>query len=114
VAINLINNAMLHAFRPGQAGSLRISAERSGDQLMLRFEDDGIGMSAEVLEHLFEPFFTTRAGQGGTGLGLSIVEHQVRKMLGGRISVRSEPGHGSCFEIQIPLVLDEATSPPAH
>jgi len=114
VAINLINNAMLHAFRPGQAGCLRISAERSGDQLLLRFEDDGIGISAEVLEHLFEPFFTTRAGQGGTGLGLSIVEHQVRKMLGGRISVRSEPGQGSCFEIQIPLVLGEATSPPAH
>lgn len=114
VAINLINNAMLHAFRPGQAGSLRISAERSGDQLMLRFEDDGIGMSAEVLEHLFEPFFTTRAGQGGTGLGLSIVEHQVRKMLGGRISVRSEPGHGSCFEIQIPVLLDEAGGAPTR
>lgn len=113
VAINLINNAMLHAFRPGQAGQLRISAERRGDQLLLRFEDDGVGISAEVQEHLFEPFFTTRAGQGGTGLGLSIVEHQVRKMLGGRISVRSEPGQGSCFEIQIPLVLGAGGSAPA-
>lgn len=114
IAINLINNAMLHAFRPGQAGCLRISAERAGDQLVLRFADDGVGMSAEVQAHLFEPFFTTREGRGGTGLGMSIVEHLVHKVLGGRISVRSTPGQGSCFEIELPLVLAEAGSPPGR
>ena len=68
----------------------------------VRVEDNGKGMEQEVLLKIFEPFFSTRIGQGGTGLGMSIVDSIVRKTLGGAIQVRSVVGAGTIFEIILP------------
>jgi signal transduction histidine kinase len=68
------------------------------------FSDDGAGMSEEVQRRAFDPFFTTRRGQGGTGLGLHIVYNIVTRRLGGRIALTSAPGRGTSFRISIPIV----------
>jgi len=104
VLINLINNALLHAFPPGQVGELRLSAQAQGGQVLLRVADNGCGMDAATLAQLFKPFFSTRIGQGGMGLGMPIVDRLVHKTLGGQIVVRSRPGEGTAFEISLPRV----------
>jgi signal transduction histidine kinase/CheY-like chemotaxis protein len=82
----------------------------AGTWAVVGVSDDGQGMGADVVEHLFEPFFTTRAAQGGTGLGLAMVHGAVREM-SGVIDVRSAPGQGARFELCFPLTT--ATMAPA-
>ena len=105
IVINLVNNAYLHAFEGRADGVLTISALSEGDQVELRFADNGVGMGAAQLAKLFEPFFSTKIGGGGTGLGLSIVKNLVLEKLGGQIAVESTLGQGTCFVITLPRVL---------
>lgn len=100
---NLLQNAERHAFAPEQEGTFTIAAHTVGDQVHLMLSDTGQGMPPEVVSRIFEPFFTTKLGQGGSGLGLSIVRNIVHGTLGGHMSVKSAPGQGTRFEIQIPL-----------
>lgn len=72
-----------------------------GEYVCLSIRDSGCGMPPEVKSHLFEPFFTTKGPGKGTGLGLSIV-FGIVKQSSGEISVWSEPGKGSCFQIFLP------------
>ncbi len=105
IVINLVNNAYLHAFEGRRNGVLTISALLDGDQVLLCVRDNGVGMGPEVVEKLFEPFFSTKIGKGGTGLGMAIVRNLVTKTLGGRISVLTTVGEGTQFDIVLPRVL---------
>ena len=109
VVTNLINNAILHGFDARETGKIRIEAGKpeDGKQVTLKLCDDGKGIPVSVLPRIFDPFFTTKLGQGGSGLGLNIVHNMVFGILGGRISVESVPGEGSCFTLVLPL-----TAPP--
>lgn len=69
----------------------------------LLVKDSGIGMSGEVLERIFEPYFTTKEREEGTGLGLSVV-HGIIKAIGGAVLVDSIPGKGSSFRVLIPAL----------
>ncbi|MFN3965986.1 MAG: sensor histidine kinase, partial [Silanimonas lenta] len=104
---NMVNNAALHAFPEDRPGVLRIQSRLEGEgaasELVLSFEDDGVGMDEATRRRIFEPFFTTRMGRGGTGLGLHIVYNLVTQLLGGRIRVDSRPGAGTRFELRLPL-----------
>jgi signal transduction histidine kinase len=72
------------------------------DDLVLKFVDDGCGMTAETIENLFEPFFTLKLGGQGTGLGLSI-SHRIVHQHGGTIAPSSSgPGQGSTFVVRLP------------
>ncbi len=64
--------------------------------------DDGVGMAPEVMARVFDPFFSTRRTGEGAGLGLSMA-HSVVKALGGSISVRSAPGKGATFRVELPV-----------
>jgi CheY-like chemotaxis protein len=73
-----------------------------GERLEITVADTGVGMTPEIMSHIFEPFFTTKKQGEGTGMGLAGVYGCITG-LNGRISVRSEPGKGSVFTIDLPL-----------
>lgn len=102
VVINLINNSYLHAFDDGIQGVVTVHAQEAGTDVLLQIDDDGKGMTPDVLQSLFVPFFSTRIGDGGTGLGMSIVRDIVVKTLGGSIEVKSTPGQGTRYAITLP------------
>ena len=104
VLANLIQNALVHGLQGRPSGSVRIEAAIEDGQFWLSVSDDGKGIAQHLQDRVFEPFFTTRLGQGGSGLGLHIVHNLVTGVLGGRIALQSNPGHGARFTIQCPLV----------
>jgi len=81
---------------------------RTGEFVHLSVTDTGPGMSSEVMQHLFEPFYTTKPIGSGTGLGLSIVYGAV-KQAGGWITAVSTEGSGTTFNIYLPRCLEEPT-----
>ncbi len=111
VLTNLIMNSLTHAFPDDRRGHMAISIRVEGTQLQCRYDDDGIGIAPEHLPHVFEPFFTTRRGQGGSGLGLHIVYNIVEQTLGGQIHCRSQPGDGVHMSWVIPLNAPNKNSP---
>jgi len=73
-----------------------------GDRVEIRIRDNGIGISSEVKDKLFNPFFTTKPAGEGTGLGLSISHDIIVKQHGGSIEVDTQPGEFSEFKIILP------------
>ncbi len=98
ILVNLVVNA-LHAMPEG--GILKVCTLVTKKDVSLIVEDTGIGMSEEILEQIFLPFFTTKDVGQGTGLGLPVV-HGIVTSHGGRIKVQSEVGKGTRIEIQLP------------
>lgn len=96
--INLVKNAM-GAMKSG--GTIRLSTRASEDAVILTLEDSGVGIPGDMIDRIFEPYFTTKAD--GTGLGLTMA-YKVVKEHGGDIRVQSEQGKGTCFTIQLPLM----------
>lgn len=103
VIANLINNALLHAFAPGQRGRITLSCSSVRDErVQISCRDNGTGIAPEHLKRIFDPFFTTRLGQGGSGLGLSISYNLVTAVLGGQIMVHSSEHDGTCVTLDLP------------
>ncbi|MEZ5788840.1 MAG: ATP-binding protein [Xanthobacteraceae bacterium] len=110
VLTNILLNAVIHAFPDGRAGKIEVSARALGERhVEIRVADNGVGMSEEVRRRAFDPFFTTRRGEGGTGLGLHIIHNLVSQSLGGRLSLESAPGRGTSIHIILPLVAPQQT-----
>jgi PAS domain S-box-containing protein len=83
------------------SGTARNPDLTTGPYVRLTVADTGSGMSPEVMERIFEPFFTTRGPGEGSGLGLAVV-HGIVKGAGGAVTVASEPGKGSVFQVYLP------------
>jgi CheY-like chemotaxis protein len=101
VLLNLLGNAV--KFTDGGKVSLRVLPAQAGARLRFEVADSGIGMSAQQLARIFQPFeqvASTPRHEGGTGLGLAISQQLVR-LMGGNIDVVSEPGKGSTFWFEI-------------
>ena len=115
VLLNLVGNGIKFTEHGGV--SLRLSPQRGpAGWARVRFEvvDSGIGMSAEAMERLFEPFHQvsgkSNRRRGGTGLGLAISQRIVEAM-GGHIDVESQPGGGSSFRFGLSLEIDASPAP---
>lgn len=99
VLVNLVVNALQSI--PG-AGRITVETRLYDNSVCLIVADTGTGMSKQVLEKIFVPFFTTKEVGQGTGLGLPVV-HGIVTAHGGSISVESKEGHGTRFEIRLPI-----------
>jgi signal transduction histidine kinase len=106
VLFNLLSNACKFT----KNGTVFLRAERDLDWLTFKVADSGIGMTPEQMSKLFQPFTqadaSTMRTYGGTGLGLALCR-DFCEMMGGTVSVRSEPGHGSVFTIRLPAHVVE-------
>ncbi|SHN33746.1 PAS domain S-box-containing protein [Duganella sacchari] len=102
---HLIENSLVHGFDGRRSGSITLSAHDSGNgEIAITLSDTGVGIPADNLPRIYDPFFTTRLGSGGSGLGLYITHNIVTGMLGGRIEAASTPGQGSSFMLRLPKV----------
>jgi signal transduction histidine kinase len=99
---NLLTNAQ-QAVRgnPGPPGSIRVFTESAPGKVRVRVADDGPGIPPDIIERIWEPFFTTKPSGTGTGLGLAICRQSVERQ-GGMISLRSSPGKGAEFVLEFP------------
>ncbi|MBN1799403.1 MAG: PAS domain S-box protein [Spirochaetales bacterium] len=119
IMMNLCANAG-HAMRE-RGGTLSVSLKQidvdaaslayhpeleAGEYLELTISDTGHGMSSEIMERIFDPYFTTKKKEEGTGLGLSVV-HGIVKDHGGFITVKSDPDRGSAFNVCLPLIQEQ-------
>lgn len=102
VITNFVSNACIHAFVEGYQDQAKIEIDiqqsKSGD-VYVSVKDNGVGMDEATCQKIFNPFFTTRRGEGGTGLGLSIIHTLLTQNLNGSIEVESAPGKGTQFKI---------------
>jgi histidine kinase len=117
VFLNLIMNARDAMDEKGELAEhdvekvLKISSKREKDEVVVNISDTGLGMSEEVKEKIFEPFYTTKPVGKGTGLGLSISFGIVRDY-DGTIEVKSEEGKGTTFTIKFPAAQEEESPEP--
>jgi two-component system phosphate regulon sensor histidine kinase PhoR len=104
VLINLITNAINYTSQG--TITLRLYSKSCGFEdrscAVIEVSDTGIGITQEDLSNIFQPFYRVSSDVQGTGLGLSIAKEIVSRH-GGKISVRSQPGHGSTFTVTLPL-----------
>jgi signal transduction histidine kinase len=107
--LNLTSNANKFTERGTITIDARHQQENDGDWVALAVTDTGIGMTPEQMGKLFQEFSqassTTASKYGGTGLGL-VISRRFCQMMGGDISVESEPGRGSAFTIRLPRIVE--------
>jgi len=107
ILVNLLGNAIKFTHQ----GGVTLHVQQQGERLEFRVSDTGIGLTAQQQARVFERYsqadLTTQSHYGGNGLGLTISE-QLARMMGGALSVQSQPGRGSCFMLSLPLVPAQA------
>ena len=106
VLTNLCINASKHAFAGREDGHIQLSLDRveGEDNLRLRIADNGCGIKPELLEKIYEPYFTTGSEADCSGLGLFMVQGIITRM-GGTIECESEVGKGTTFTITLPVAI---------
>ncbi|QYM80364.1 response regulator [Horticoccus luteus] len=102
VFINILGNARQAIQGVQDKGQIIVRVFAAGAMVQVEFEDDGPGIRPENLSRIFDPFFTTKPVGKGTGLGLSL-SYGIIQEHGGKIYVRSEPGRGACFTVELPV-----------
>lgn len=104
IMINLIVNSQLHGFEDMKQGHININIELVGNnKLTITYSDNGKGIEEDLRSRIFDPFVTTKRGQGGSGLGLHLVYNLVTQALNGSIALTSNKGVGVNFIITFPV-----------
>ena len=102
ILTNFLMNSHIHGFEKKDEGEISIEFRENKGYLTLTYRDNGSGISNDVKKRIFDPFVTTKRGQGGSGLGLNIVFNLVNSKLGGSISC-PETDVGCCFVVKVPI-----------
>ena len=102
VVSNLIENSLTHAFVDEDMGEIKIRIEAEKEGILMNYEDNGKGLSAQGIKRFFEPFYTTNRANGGSGLGTHIVYNLVTHTLQGSIELLSKENEGFHVLIHIP------------
>jgi signal transduction histidine kinase len=106
IIINLIINSIIHGFEDMEKGQIDISIQTvDNNNICIEFKDNGKGIPEHLRKRIFDPFVTTKRGQGGSGLGMHLVYNLVTQALNGSISVVSEKGLGVQFRILFPAKM---------
>ena len=105
VVTNLVMNSLVHAYEPGERGSLVFQVKQQQGRIAIEYSDDGKGIAPEVQQKMFDPFFTTARDRGGSGLGLNIVHNIVTQSLQGTLQCKSTLGEGTTFILNLPQTL---------
>lgn len=106
IITNFVINALNHAFTTTVNNKITIETINQEDRAILLFNDNGKGMTKDIVEKIFDPFFTTNM-QTGTGLGLNIVYNIATQKLKGSITCNSVPNEGTTFTVEFPKRLDK-------
>jgi C4-dicarboxylate-specific signal transduction histidine kinase len=101
VVVNLLLNACQALQDKNRGISLRSFYDDHSDKVVISVRDEGLGIPENVISRIMDPFFTTKRHMGGTGLGLS-VSTKIVQDLGGQLTVKSKPGKGATFTVQLP------------
>ena len=102
VLTNLITNSLKHGFSGRAEGLVVITVKEDSDNLIMDYQDDGIGLSREAAKRIFEPMFTTCRSDGGTGLGMHLVYNIIKQRMKGDINI--EPSDtGVHFRMVMPI-----------
>lgn len=113
VLTNLVLNAAEAIVGPPGGNEVRVRVGPQDGRARIEVSDTGAGIPPDVLPHIFDAFFTTRAGDGGTGLGLALVKRIVEEHRG-TVSVRSELSVGTTFTVDLPLHDERPPGPVGH
>ncbi|MDO6765725.1 ATP-binding protein [Agarivorans sp. 1_MG-2023] len=106
---NLILNSVKHGFDDWDGVKrIDISIHRENDQLHIDYQDSGRGVDSQIANRIFDPFVTSKRGQGGSGLGTHIVYNLVVQLLKGHIAFDSKPNEGVHFSIRLPYQAQKA------
>ena len=106
ILINLIMNSLIHAFETVENGKIDVIARLTDDQkLKIIYKDNGSGIPTGIRKRIFDPFVTTKRGQGGSGLGMHLVFNLVTQALNGNIKLESEEGNGVEFTLTFPVIV---------
>lgn len=109
VFLNILNNAIQALADAQGRGTITIGTVVVNDRIRVSFADDGPGIPPDVMDRIFEPFYTTKPVGKGTGLGLSICKRIVEQH-NGKLTVQSRPGKGAAFVVELPVVPVEETA----
>ena len=111
VFANILENAEQAISSVREKGAIRISLSQAGNNLLVVFADDGPGIPQEMVDKIYDPFFTTKRPGGGSGLGLTICLGVIKDH-GGRIEVQTSEGAGTTFRIFLPAILERKHEAP--
>lgn len=105
IITNFVANSLLHGFEGRDTGIITIEIILEGEDVIVKYSDDGVGIPKENLKKIFDPFFTTKRAMGGTGLGMHIVFNLVHHQLSGSLECESIIDEGTTFTVRLPRSL---------
>lgn len=110
ILINLIMNSLIHAFENKSQGEIKITVTVANSRCYVQYSDNGAGVPEHIKKRIFDPFVTTKRGEGGSGLGMHLVYNLVTQALNGKISLESTLGHGIDIQFDFPVVIKSSAA----
>jgi signal transduction histidine kinase len=110
ILINLIMNSLIHAFENKPQGEIKIVVTVANSRCYVNYSDNGSGVPENIKKRIFDPFVTTKRGEGGSGLGMHLVYNLVTQALNGKITLESTLGHGIDIQFDFPVVIKSSAA----